>query len=321
MNRVGWAFGYYDYYNPYAAPTYVDNSTMVYNYSEPLIMTPDETTLSADPQSDLTETPIPEEVLSNFDQARVDFYNEDYEAALKSTDAALKELPNDAVIHEFRALVSFALGNYNEAAATLYAVLSVGPGWDWTTMSGLYPSVDVYTTQLRALESYIRSNPDDQPARFVLAYHYVTAGHDEAAIRQLKELVEANPQDQVSREMLERLDPEAEIPDAAKQVEPPKLTQPVSEDQLVGSWTAKRGDSTFEMTLGADREFSWSYSQSGGEAQKVTGVWGIDDDGVLAMEMNDEGTMLAQVIVKGNSMDFYMLGDTQGQDPLKFEKK
>jgi hypothetical protein len=33
-------------------------------------------------------------------------------------------------------------------------VLSVGPGWDWTTLIGLYPSIDVYTTQLRALEDF-----------------------------------------------------------------------------------------------------------------------------------------------------------------------
>ena len=42
-------------------------------------------------------------------------------------------MPNDASLHEFRALVLFALGQYEQAAATLYAVLSNGPGWDWTT--------------------------------------------------------------------------------------------------------------------------------------------------------------------------------------------
>ena len=67
---------------------------------------------------------------------------------------ALAKVPNDSDIHEFRALCLFALGRYDEAAATLYAVLSVGPGWDWTTLIGLYPDVSVYTAQLRALESY-----------------------------------------------------------------------------------------------------------------------------------------------------------------------
>ena len=30
------------------------------------------------------------------------------------------------------------------SAAPLYAVLSVGPGWDWTTLSGMYPDVTAF---------------------------------------------------------------------------------------------------------------------------------------------------------------------------------
>ncbi len=136
VNRVGWAFGYNSYYNPYATG-YVDNSTTVYDYSQPIVMTPDEQTLAADPTSTAPAPELPETALSNFDQARNQFYDGDYDAALKSTDAALKEMPNDTVIHEFRALVTFAMADYKASAATLYAVLSVGPGWDWTTLSGL----------------------------------------------------------------------------------------------------------------------------------------------------------------------------------------
>ena len=40
-----------------------------------------------------------------------------------------------------------------------YAVLTAGPGWNWSTLVGLYPDVDTYTNQLRALEAYVRSNP------------------------------------------------------------------------------------------------------------------------------------------------------------------
>ena len=35
-------------------------------------------------------------------------------------------------------LVLFAQGKYEQAAAPLYSVLSVGPGWDWTTLIGNY---------------------------------------------------------------------------------------------------------------------------------------------------------------------------------------
>jgi hypothetical protein len=63
-------------------------------------------------------------------------------------------MPKDAATHEFRSLTQFALGKYQEAAATIYAVLAVGPGWDWTTLSSMYPDIDTYTAQLRKLEEY-----------------------------------------------------------------------------------------------------------------------------------------------------------------------
>ena len=57
------------------------------------------------------------------------------QTALAQVDQAIAQVPNDTVLHEFRGLVLFALGRYKEAAAADYAVLSAGPGWDWTTLS------------------------------------------------------------------------------------------------------------------------------------------------------------------------------------------
>ena len=36
----------------------------------------------------------------------------------------------------------FALKRFDDAAAVDYAVLTAGPGWNWTTMAGLYPNVE-----------------------------------------------------------------------------------------------------------------------------------------------------------------------------------
>lgn len=320
INRVSWAFGYSSYYNPYATGTYIDNSTVVYDYSQPIVMTPDEQSLADDPTEPPETSEVSDVALSDFDKARVSFFDGNYSEALKQTDAALKKLPNDTVIHEFRALVTFAQGDYAASAATLYAVLSVGPGWDWTTMSGLYPSVDIYTEHLRALEDFCRKNPDNQSARFVLAYHYVTAGHDDAAIKQLTGLVKANPKDEVSKQMLLRLNPDAEIPSLPEPVEPPVPNAPVPPEELQGSWQASREGNQFNMTLKENQEFIWKYS-SGDQVQEVRGVWGVDEQGVLALEMNDGGVMLAQTIVDGNELNFYMLGDTQGTAPLAFKKQ
>src|ERR1043166_3343016 len=122
--------------------------------------------------------------MSDFDAARQAFYQGDYAGALAATNKALAAMPNDPIIHEFRALVMFAQQKYKDSAAGLYSVLSVGPGWDWTTLSALYPNVDAYTKQLRALEGYVKLNPQVSDARFVLAYHYMTMGSRDAAAKQ-----------------------------------------------------------------------------------------------------------------------------------------
>src|SRR5262249_2366706 len=106
-----------------------------------------------------------------FDAARDAFMQGDYARAQSLAERAIDLLPSDATLHEFRALTLFAQGRYKDAAATLYAVLAAGPGWDWETMSGLYPDEETYTRQLRTLEERVRKSPDSAEARFALAYH------------------------------------------------------------------------------------------------------------------------------------------------------
>lgn len=317
INRVGWAFGYSDYSNPY----YVQGGDYGgCDYSEPIVMAPTEETLAGDPSETAAPSPVTPEQLTNFDQSRQQFFDGDYDAALSSASAALKELPNDAVIHEFRALILFALGKYQDSAATLYPVLSVGPGFDWTTLIGLYPDVDTYTAQLRALETYRDQHPEDAAARFLLAYHYTTAGHHDAAAGQLKKLLAINPDDQLAKQLLLGIDPDAKVPNPAKQIEPPKPESTIKASDLYGTWSAVRRDGKFNMSLQEDGKFSWKYDERG-KASEVTGVWNVDEKGVLALEMNDQGVMLAQVILKGKQLDFYMLGDDKGSDPLRFARE
>jgi hypothetical protein len=74
----------------------------------------------------------------------------------------------------------------------LYAVLSVGPDWDWTTMSGLYPELGVYVAQLRKSE------------RFVRAYHSLTRGNTDAAVARLKQVVARAPEDNPSARLVKQ---------------------------------------------------------------------------------------------------------------------
>ena len=169
-----------------------------YDYSQPI------NTQAAAPE----QTTI-DQVTAVFDQARDAFRSSDYPTALQLDQQALAQMPNDATMHEFLSLVLFAQGKYEPAAAPLYAVLTVGPGWDWTTLIGNYADANLYTTQLRALEAYVKANPKAAQARFVLAYHYITQGNGDAAADQLKEVVALQPNDTLSAQLLAKLQPAA----------------------------------------------------------------------------------------------------------------
>ena len=99
-------------------------------------------------------------------------------------------------------------------------MLAAGPGWDWTTLSGLYPSVDVYTQQLRGLEEYVKSHPAAADARFLLADQYLTCGYTDAAATQFKEAVRLNPKDQLSSQLLNSISNSISSPEMAEQEAP-----------------------------------------------------------------------------------------------------
>ena len=180
-------------------PQTVTVPAYTYDYSQPI------DTQSAPPPAEVADPAV-----AKFDSARAAFGTGDYAGALQLTDEALKVLPNDATLHEFRALVLFAVGKYDLAAGPLYAVLSVGPGWDWTTMVGLYPNIDVYTGQLRKLEAFVTANPSSTAGRFVLAYHYLTQGNTDAAVAQFKQVVALAPQDTLSAQLVKQFSPGTE---------------------------------------------------------------------------------------------------------------
>jgi len=299
--------GYYDYANPYCEPTAVE-------YSQPI-----ETTAALpDPNASATMVAV-----SESERARNAFYGGDYTTALEYVDRALANSPSDPVLHEFRALCLFALHRYKDAAGTLYAVLSVGPGWDWTTMSGLYPNVDVYTQQLRALEDYVRENPDSPDGRFVLAYQYMTDGHPDAAARQLKEVIRLVPNDQVSRQLLAMTAPsEAAAPSGAPSAPStteaePKRTPPAS---VTGHWTAPAtGGGTVELSLGSDDRFTWKYTRPG-KTQTFEGKYELSGT-TLVLEYSNGGTMVARVNAEGqDKFSFKMVGGPPSDPGLVFSK-
>jgi hypothetical protein len=332
LNQAAYGFGLWGYTNPYYVEPVVQ--TVPVDYSEPLVVyetpttaadaPPETAAASAAPSPGASESLPPgvdQAAMTYFDQAREEFYHRQYEQALASTDKALQTMPKDAVINEFRALVLFALGKYQEAAAVIYSVLSVGPGWDWTTMATMYPSVDVYTDQLRKLEAAATKSPDTSYLRFLLAYHYTTMGHKDAAVGELKKVVELTPNDRLSKELLTMMAGPDALPNPPVQPPPaPSSVAPaIPADSLVGNWKASANGSQFGMNLADDGRFTWSFSRNGKE-QKVAGVFAVDGN-TLAMEPDSGGTMLADLkLASNNSLSFRMVGSQPNDPALVFRK-
>jgi tetratricopeptide (TPR) repeat protein len=231
----------YSYSNPYYEESYAPSITAL-DYSQPInvptvtvnaapavTVTPADTTqdtAQAPATQDVPQAPAAEEseddgvskeALELFDSARAAFKRGDYAKAQSLDERAIELMPRDATLHEFRALTLFAQKHYDEAAAGLYAVLAAGPGWSWDTLAALYPDVDTYTRQLRALESHVRAHPNSSPAHFVLAYHYLTVEQPEAAVRQLQDVAKLTPDDPLAKQLIKAFTkPPTEKPVAQK---------------------------------------------------------------------------------------------------------
>jgi tetratricopeptide (TPR) repeat protein len=315
-NALGYGFGYSDYYNPYYA------ESMPAYCTEPVISMPVEYVQApadqAAPAAPVVVAPTaPPPAVSTFDQARAAFYDGRYDEALKLTDTALTQLPQDAVLHEFRSLVLFALGRYAESAAVIHPVLDVGPGWDWKTLSSLYANVDTYTNQLRALETARDQNPKAADLYFLLGYHYLTCGFGDQAVDSFKRALALQPRDAVAAALVATLSPR----DA--QAAPPAAgpaPAPVPPEGVVGAWTASGPNAAnYSMTLNKDGTFTWTFRR-GARKSEAKGVYTVEGN-VLAMEPDTGGVLVAELTAKGpDGLHFKMVGGAKDDPGLDFRK-
>ncbi len=148
------------------------------------------------------------------------------------------------------------------------------------------------------LEQYTRSNPDNAPARFVLAYLYLTEGQNPAAIEQLKIVTKLQPQDHVSAQLLQSM---TQAQPAAAPISNP--TGPAQEGQLAGTWTASPGaGSTITLNIAADNTFTWTVN-AGGKSHEIAGQ-STYGSGVLTLVQGESGPP--------------MVGEVTWQDPDHF---
>ena len=312
-----WGWGYYSYYNPYwVAPvgvTYI-------NYSQPIVAAAPvavpspavATAASPGPTLATGEESAREKALAIFESARGLFKRGDYQLALAETNRAVALVPNDSLMHEFRALCLFALQDYKQSAAAMYAVLATGPGWDEATLTSLYASPVTYKQQLRALEDYRDANAQAADARFLLAYHYMLVDKDEEAAAELAEVVELEPRDQLAAQLLDGL---TATPEEKPQSGPALLpNEPVEAARLVGDWKARRGDgSKFELSLRGDNRFRWKFTQSDKD-QEFSGTYTLADN-YLILTASGQNTLVGHVALETDGKLQFKLAGGSPSDP------
>jgi tetratricopeptide (TPR) repeat protein len=294
--------GYVPYYNPYNDPAV----TTTFNYGQPI---------PVPTGAKLADTDNPAVGLA-IDRFRAG----DYAKALTLVDGVIRIQPYDAAAHELRGLILFAMENYSSAASTIHSVLAIGPGWDWTTLCSVYSDMQLYNSQLAALESYVDLHPGQAGARFLLAYHYITAGRTKDAGEQLQQVIALVPSDKLAASLL-RMVRGGAIQHAVPAPAAGSDVTPVDPAFLVGDWHADRDDgATFELKLTGDKKFTWKFTQKD-QAQTITGNYTLDK-ATLTLGGPNNGAMVAQVTTDGdNRFTFKSLDDPSGAPGLTFVKQ
>ncbi len=308
----GW--GYSNYNNAYsglpqagagqlAAPTQ-SRTTAAYDYSQPI------NTTAAAPVA-----PVASTATASFDQARDAFRQGNYALAVQLGEQALGQMPNDPNIHQFVALGQFAQGQYDQAAAPLYAVLTIGPGWNWTTLISSYAEADTYTQQIRALESYIKANPQSAAAHFVVGYHYLTQGHNVDAANQFEKAAGLQPSDKLSAQLAAQLQPPASQPSTIDTATAPSTATasavPAPPGNLAGRWAATPAkDARVALAIKDDGNFTWAVTTPGQPDKTIAGK-STYANGVLTLAGSDGqlGALAGQVAWQDdNHMTFRLRG-------------
>jgi len=313
MGNLIYDMGYQSYKNPYPAPP-VQNTYIT--YTQPVSVAAAANPPGDEIAAELAETKSNEAL----ERSRAAFRKGDYLAASKAVDEAIAHTPGDVTLHEYRALVFFALGKYSDAAGVLNPVLASGPGWGWDTMVGFYTSSGTYSDQLGKLEAYTKSAPEKADARFLLGYHYMVCDHMEQANAEFSKASELQPADNISRQLRDLT--AASIPDAgAADAVPSARPAPVEPDQLVGTWVSDRGaDGKIHFTMTAAGDYTWAFINAG-QSSQLKGTYGLDDKGLLVLTSDDTQMVSAVELKENKSLHFALVGAPDGDPGLDFSKE
>ena len=325
---VGWSLGkliydcgYQSYRNPYPVQPVTVVDRQVVTYQEPITVVAAKTA----PKGDDETTRITQKSESLIAESQAAFMQGNYLVALESANTAIAEAPGDGALHEYRALILFALGKFSEAAGVLNPVLAGGPGWDWSTMISLYNSQETYMRQLEALKDYSKSKPDAADARFLLGYHHMVCGHLEEAAAEFEAAAKLQPADSVSAQLRDLTKASSQSgsdeptdPSTEKEVAPqPALPL----EKLSGAWVSDKGEAgTVSLVFKDDGKFIWSFKK-GDQNNEFSGDFSMNDNGLLVLDAKDSQMTATVSQPKENELMFVLAGGPPGDPGLTFTRK
>ncbi len=326
---VGWGLGklifdtgYQTYSNPYPAQPVTSSSGTQVTYTEPITVVAAKT---APAEADAEKlTALSESHVSTSQEA---FKQGDYLRALDFANKAVAEAPGDGALHEYRALVLFSLGRFSEAAGVLNPVLAGGPGWDWTTMIGLYRSQDTYMKQLEALQNYSDSKPQAADACFLLGYHYMVCGHLEEATAEFEKAARLQPADTVSAQLRDLTKASSNKGDeetdesAEDEAETPPPPAPVPLEKLTGTWVSDKGaQGTVTLAFKDDGKFIWNFTKDQ-TSNEFGGDFSMNDSGLLVLDSEESQMVASLAQPQDNQLKFTLSGGPPGDPGMIFTRK
>lgn len=325
---VGWSLGkliydcgYQSYRNPYPVQPVTVVDRQVVTYQEPITVVAAKTAPKADDET----ARITQKSESLIAESQAAFKQGNYLVALESANKAIAEAPGDGALHEYRALILFALGKFSEAAGVLNPVLAGGPGWDWSTMIALYNTQETYMSQLDALKNYSKGKPNAADAHFLLGYHHMVCGHLEEAAEEFEAAAKLQPADSVSAQLRDLTKASSQSgsdeptePDSEKEAAP-QTALPL--EKLSGAWVSDKGEAgTVLLVFKDDGKFIWSFKK-GDQNNEFSGDFSMNDNGLLVLDAKESQMTATVSQPKDNELKFVLAGGPPGDPGLTFTRK
>ncbi len=221
-----WWPGYYGYGYPYRSyghgyPYYGD-----YVYDEGSYGVAPYAAAAAPSESMTAVAPEAQTEASQFyERALRAFQESDFRNAMRLAAHAAIDNPEDANVHVLLSLAMFAQGDYQGAAMEAHGLAAMGKIPNWEMVFGFYGKLQPYETQLRALEKFAGENPSAPEGRFLLGFHYMMAGHRDAAQGELLEALKVAPEDRLAAQLLTHVGGKVPADIAQRQSQAPSQPQ------------------------------------------------------------------------------------------------